>query len=88
MRSPIRKRHLVRVSEIGEYLYCRRSWYLTAQGVRPSIVQIDKMRAGIARHRRHGRLVHFSSRLLNAATFLLVFALLLGAAFWFWTNVP
>lgn len=81
----MRKRDLVRVSDIGSYLYCRRSWYLTAQGVRPSIVQIDKMRAGIARHRRHGRLVELSRRLTNAATYLLIFALVVAAGYWLWT---
>ena len=77
-------RDLVLVSEIGEYLYCRRSWHLTAQGVRPSAVQIDRIRAGIARHRRHGRLVNLSQRLTNAATYLLIFALVIVAVYWLW----
>ena len=77
-------RDLVLVSEIGEYLYCRRSWHLTAQGVRPSAVQIDRIRAGIARHRRHGRLVNLSQRLTNAATYLLILALVIAAVYWLW----
>lgn len=87
MRLPIRQRELVRVSEISEYLFCRRSWYLAAQGVRPSAIQIDTMRAGITRHRRHGRLVVFSQRLVNAATYVLLFLLLFAAGYWFWTHV-
>jgi hypothetical protein len=86
MRLPTRHRELVRVSEISEYLFCRRSWHLAAQGVRPSAVQIDRMRAGITRHRRHGRLVAFSQRLVNAATYVLILALLLAAGYWFWTH--
>jgi CRISPR/Cas system-associated exonuclease Cas4 (RecB family) len=87
MRLPIQQRELVCVSEISEYLFCRRSWYLAAQGVRPSAIQIDRMRAGIRRHRRHGRLVAFSQRLVNAATYVLIFTLLFAAGYWFWTYV-
>jgi hypothetical protein len=87
MRSPIWQRELVRVSEISEYLFCRRSWYLAAQGVRPSAAQIDRMRAGITRHRCHGRLVVFSQRLVNVATYVLILTLLLAAGYWFWTHV-
>ncbi len=87
MTLPLRQRELVRVSEISEYLFCRRSWYLAAQGVRPSAVQIHRMRAGITRHRRHGRLVAFSQRLVNAATYVLLFLLLFAAGYWFWTHV-
>jgi CRISPR/Cas system-associated exonuclease Cas4 (RecB family) len=87
MTLPIWQRKLVRVSEISEYVFCRRSWYLAAQGVRPSVVQIDSMRAGIRRHRRHGRLVAFSQRLVNAATYVLILTLLFAAGYWFWTHV-
>lgn len=87
MRLLIRQRELVRVSEISEYLFCHRSWYLAAQGIRPSVVQIDRMRAGIRRHRRHGRLVASSQRLLNAATYVMILTLLLAAGYWFWTHV-
>lgn len=82
----MRRHDLIRVSEISDYIFCHRSWFLTAQGVRPSLVQIDKRRAGIARHQRHGRLVDFSQRLINAATYALIFVLVLAAAYWFWTH--
>jgi CRISPR/Cas system-associated exonuclease Cas4 (RecB family) len=86
MRSPALQRDFVRVSEISEYLFCRRNWYLTAQGVRPSAIQTDKMRAGIARRRRHGLLVAFSQRLMIAAVYFLIFALAVVAGYWFWTD--
>lgn len=87
MRLGVRQRELVRVSEISEYLFCRRSWYLAAQGVRPSAVQIDRMQAGTTRHRRHGRLAAFSLRLTKAATYVVIFMLLLAAGYWFWAHI-
>ena len=86
MRLRLSKHDLVRASEISEYLFCRRSWYLSAQGIRPSLAQIDRMRAGIARHRRHGRLVVLSQRLTTAAAYVFIFALLVAAGYWWWTH--
>lgn len=81
----MRQQDLIRVSEISEYVFCRRSWFLSAQGIRPSAAQIERRRAGIARHHRHARLVDFSRRLVNAATSVLIFAFVIAAAYWFWT---
>jgi CRISPR/Cas system-associated exonuclease Cas4 (RecB family) len=86
MRLPEGKHGLVRASEISEYLFCRRSWYLSAQGIRPSLTQIDRMRAGVARHRRHGRLVQLSQRLTTVAAFIFIFALVMAAGYWWWTH--
>jgi hypothetical protein len=88
LRSPLHKHDLVRASEISEYLFCRRSWHLSAQGIRPSLNQIDRMQAGVARHRRHGRLVEFSERLTNAAAYFLIFVLVITAGYWLWSHAP
>jgi CRISPR/Cas system-associated exonuclease Cas4 (RecB family) len=86
MRSTIRQQDLIRVSEISEYVFCRRSWFLSAQGIRPSAAQIERRRAGILRHHRHKLLVDFSRRMMNAATYVLISAWVIAAAYWFWTH--
>jgi CRISPR/Cas system-associated exonuclease Cas4 (RecB family) len=90
MRAPAFPGDFVRVSEISEYLFCHRSWYLKARGVRPttttSAIQVDRMRAGTERHHRHGLLVAFSQRLMTTATYVLIFALVVAAGYWFWTK--
>lgn len=74
----------IRASEIGEYVYCRRSWWL--RRVR-SVASINttQMRAGTQHHVQHGRLVEKSiwlRRLAYVALFcavaVLVFQLLSG----------
>lgn len=45
----------IRSSEIGSYLYCRRSWWYRKTGV-PSENQAE-LAAGTNLHRRHGRQV-------------------------------
>jgi hypothetical protein len=52
MTSPLRSHDLVRASEISEYLFLRRSWYLSARGIRPNLVHIERMRYGLAQHRK------------------------------------
>jgi CRISPR/Cas system-associated exonuclease Cas4 (RecB family) len=86
MRPRMQQRDIVRVSEIADYMFCRRSWYVSATGVRRNPAQIERMREGILRHRRHGRLVSFSRGVTNAAMYFLIFALVL-AALWLWTNI-
>lgn len=86
MRLPLGKHDLIRASEISEYLFCRRSWYLSSQGIRPSPAQIDRMRAGVARHRRHARLVEFSKRLTTFAAYVFLFVLVTAAGYWWWTH--
>lgn len=46
---------VLRASEIGEYLFCRRAWWFAGQG-HPSLNQ-QAQRSGTRWHQRHGRKV-------------------------------
>jgi hypothetical protein len=74
----------IRASEIGEYVYCRRSWWLRRVRAVAS-TNVTRMQAGIEYHQHHGRLVGSSvwlRRLAYVALFgavaMLVFELLSG----------
>ncbi len=74
----------IRASEIGEYVYCRRSWWLRRVRAVAS-THVTQMRAGTHYHQQHGRLVESSiwlRRLAFAVLFcavaVLVFQLLSG----------
>jgi hypothetical protein len=64
----------IRASEIGEYVYCRRSWWLRRVRAVAS-VHTARMEQGTQHHQRHGRLVEgsvWARRLAYAALFLAV----------------
>lgn len=74
----------IKASEIGEYVYCRRSWWLRRMHAVPSM-NAARMQAGTQYHERHGRLLETSAwlrRLAYAAIFfamaLLVYQILSG----------
>jgi len=79
-------RDLVRASEIADWCFCRRSWYLTARGVGPSLVQIEKRRAGVDHHKQHARIVNQALGVMNGATRALLVVVVLAAAYWFWAH--
>jgi CRISPR/Cas system-associated exonuclease Cas4 (RecB family) len=57
---------VIRASEIGEYVYCARSWWLRrVVGWEPS--GAERRAEGVRRHMRHGRMVALSSWLLLIA---------------------
>ena len=66
---------VIRASDIGNYLYCRRAWWYRKQGV-PSENKAE-LAAGTDLHRRHGRKVLAASLLRGAAMFLLLIAFVL-----------
>jgi hypothetical protein len=68
----------VRVSEIGQWTYCRRAWWLASQGYSPD--NRAALAAGRAAHEHHGRQVATSLRLQRLAILLggLGFLLLLA----------
>jgi len=67
---------LIRASEVGEYVYCHRAWWLrVVEGRVPD--RRERLQAGTARHRRHGTRVAASSLLLMGGLLALGAALLL-----------
>jgi CRISPR/Cas system-associated exonuclease Cas4 (RecB family) len=69
----------IRASDIGSYLYCRRSWWYRLNG-QESINQ-DEMTAGSDLHRRHGRKVMAAGLLRTFGFILLLVACTLLTAF-------
>lgn len=73
-RTPI-----IRASEIGQYVFCHRAWWLGAvQGYRP--VNDAALEAGTQAHLRHGRSVAGSQRWQRVGYALLILGGMLGAA--------
>ena len=79
-------RDFIRVSEIAEFCFCRRSWFLSQQGIRPSLVQIEKRAAGIAEHHRHAQRVHFSQAFMSAVIYVLLLLCVLAIGYWLWAH--
>ncbi len=70
---------IIRASEIGEYLYCHRAWWLRhVQGFESSNQGV--MAEGTEAHAGHGRLVGVAAALRAMALLLFVLALLLVLA--------
>ncbi len=65
---------LIRASEIGEYVYCHRAWWLRVVEGRVPDNQA-RLRAGTAAHRRHGRGIALSRLLLAAGLGVVVLGL-------------
>jgi CRISPR/Cas system-associated exonuclease Cas4 (RecB family) len=65
----------IRVSEIGAYLYCSRSWWYQQQGIEST--NQAELASGIKLHQKHGRVVMASGCLKTAAYALLILALAL-----------
>jgi hypothetical protein len=77
------KKPIIRASEIGAYVYCRRAWWLKrTAGFEPAGKE-EIFARGIAAHARHGRLVRRARWQRRAALVLLGLGiiLLLLAAF-------
>ncbi len=67
-------RRAVRASEIGEYVFCHRAWWLhQVQG--HASTNVRQLEAGTATHARHGRLVTVSRALNTLALVLLLAAI-------------
>ncbi len=66
---------MIRASEIGQFKYCARAWWLgSVMGVEPTNTR--DLARGEAAHQRHGRTVWASGALRVAALVLLAFAIL------------
>ena len=64
---------LIRASEIGEYVYCQRAWWLGWVQGRASL-NVREMEAGTGAHLRHGRGVAAAGCLQRAAYALFALA--------------
>jgi CRISPR/Cas system-associated exonuclease Cas4 (RecB family) len=69
----------IRSSEIGSYLYCRRSWWYRKNGT-PSENQ-SELAAGTELHKKHGRQVLASILTRTVGLILFVAAVLLLVAY-------
>lgn len=65
---------LIRASEIGEYLYCRRAWWLR-QVLGLASVNVREMAAGTAAHAAHGQRVGMATLMRWAAIALVALAM-------------
>jgi len=70
---------VIRASDIGNYLYCRRAWWYRKQGME-STNQTD-LAAGTELHARHGRQVVASSLTRTIGLILLLIALVMLVAY-------
>ena len=64
---------VIRASEIGQYAYCARAWWLGRVRGLPS-AHVVEMRRGTAGHRAHGRSVERYHQLRRLALSLIVLA--------------
>jgi CRISPR/Cas system-associated exonuclease Cas4 (RecB family) len=76
---------VIRASEIGQYEYCARAWWLgRVLGYRSQ--NVEEMAAGAERHASHGRQVVSYHRWRGLAYLLLSLATIVGLLF-FWSLV-
>ena len=71
--------HIIRSSDIGTYLYCRRSWWYKKQGVESA--NQTELAAGTELHAKHGRQVLASGITRTLALILLMIALVMLVAY-------
>lgn len=70
---------IIRSSDIGTYLYCRRAWWYKKQGVESA--NQSELAAGTELHVQHGRQVLASSILRTVGLILLMIALVMLVAY-------
>lgn len=70
---------VIRSSDIGNYLYCRRAWWYRKQGFESE--NQAELASGTELHRKHGRKVLAAGFLRTVAFFLLLAALVVLVAY-------
>jgi CRISPR/Cas system-associated exonuclease Cas4 (RecB family) len=71
------KEKFIRASEVGEYIFCARAWWLKVEGYEPTFGHAAR-EAGERWHRRHGRGVARARRLKRVAAYAAFSAIVLG----------
>lgn len=76
MKAERRKDSIIRASEVAQYAYCAKAWWLArVEGVRPSNVR--QLESGESAHARHGAGVALAGWLTRAALACLALGALL-----------
>jgi len=70
---------IIRASDIGTYLYCRRAWWYKKQGVQSA--NQAELAAGTELHVRHGRQVIVSTFTRTIGMILFIIALVMLVAY-------
>ncbi len=70
---------VIRSSDIGNYLYCRRAWWYRKQGIESD--NRVELAAGTQLHQKHGRQVLASNLTRTVGLILLMIVLVLLAAY-------
>lgn len=70
---------VIRSSDIGSYLYCRRAWWYRKQGIESE--NQTELSAGTELHHRHGRQVLASTLNRTVGLILLMIALIILVAY-------
>ena len=73
--SNLKNMKVIRSSDIGSYLYCRRAWWYRKQGAESA--NQAEMLAGTEIHHKHGRQVVAAGLTRTLATILLLIALMM-----------
>ncbi|MCS6847632.1 MAG: hypothetical protein RMN52_07960 [Anaerolineae bacterium] len=74
--SDLHQQRVIRASEIGQYAYCARAWWLSNVAGVPS-ANTAELQRGAAMHRHHGQAVWLSRALVVAAAALAGLALVI-----------
>jgi hypothetical protein len=80
--SQIDRRLIIDASEVGEFVYCAKSWYLKRCGEVP---QGSQLKEGVVFHERHAATVSRAARLRKAGKWLALigfFLLVVMALIW------
>jgi len=75
--SQINRRLIINASEVGEFVYCAKAWYLKRCGEVPQGSQLDE---GVVFHEEHGTTVAQAARLHKAGERLSIIGLFLLVA--------
>ncbi|MCI0391325.1 MAG: hypothetical protein MOB07_21495 [Acidobacteria bacterium] len=72
--SQINRRLIINASEVGEFIYCAKAWYLRRCGAVPQGPRLDE---GTSYHHKHGATVSRASRLRKTGSRLSLIGLFL-----------